>query len=477
MNPFQDAPQMKKMFTMFGLYVGIVSQMVISVSFSGILPLAALDFPADGENWPLAVSISGIIGIIIMPMFGYLGAKSPHIKRLLLAVSLFVGAAVLLGRGFAPNMMVIILFSAFWGIVSAGIFVLGFSMVREMFDQKQSGVYLGVLGSMVSLGTLIGPFLSGFVMDNFGWRPMLIIAGVVMVIAGFLIVLGVKVTKADAQPFAVASAKFDGIGAACMAVFLACLIFALSMTSYFPLGSFVSNLLFIVAAISLIAFIADTVMKKDDAFVPAKVFKDRNAVIFATCNFLSLFSVMVVIAFLPSFIRGSMIEDPIVQTIGISMASLLPASASAILGLFLGPVFGKMIASTGNARTVLAIGTICRFIAFVGLLMNFLGVFGSVNYILILVFMFILGVANIQNNVTYSAGPQIQIAKDKRVQANSIVQLGQNLGGGAAVPVYTMVIVFSMGVSNAMPTMMIMGLVAIVILFFVGLLLKPLPKD
>jgi MFS family permease len=390
-------------------------------------------------------------------------------------------------------MTVIILFSIFWGIVSAGIYVLGFTIVRDIFDQKRAGTYLGIFGSMISLGMLIGPFLSGFIMDNFGWRPVLILAGVLMTLAGFLVFFGVKVTKEQVQELAVKGGSFDYLGAISITVFLACLIFVLSMTSFFPLGGLVSNVLFLIAGVGLAGFIVDIVLKKDGAFVPIKVFKDRNSVVFAICNFLSNFSVMSLIAFLPSYIRAGLSQDPIVQVIGTGLASLLPSAASAILGLFLGAVFGRMIAKSGNARTVLTLGTVARVVVYIGFLLLFLGFFGPVNYIFICVLMFILGVALIVNNVSYSAGPQIQIAPQMRVQSNSIIQLGQNLGSGVAVPIYTMCIAFAtapliaqgldpqvasaMGVVNSLPTMIIIGLVAIVILLFVGLLLKPLPKD
>jgi MFS family permease len=427
-----------------------------------------------------------------MPIFGLVGAKNPHLKRPLVAMSLFVGAVVLFGRGFAPNMTVIILFSIFWGIVSAGIFVLGFTIVRDIFDQKRAGTYLGIFGSMVSLGMLIGPFLSGFIMDNFGWRPVFIFTGALMAIAGLLVFFGVKVTREQVQELAVKGGQFDYVGAISITVFLACLVFVLSMTSFFPLGGLVSNILFVVAAIGLVGFIVDILNKKDAAFVPLKVFKDRNSVIFAVCNFLSLFSVMSLMAFLPSYIRAGMGQDPIVQAIGTGLASLLPTTFGAILGLFLGVVFGRMIAKSGTARTVLTIGTVARIVVHTGFLLLFLGFFGQVNYIYICVLMFILGLASIVNNVSYSAGPQIQIDPQMRVQSNSIIQLGQNLGSGVAVPIYTMCIAFAtapliaegldpqvasaMGVVNSMSTMIIIGLVAIVILFFVALLLKPLSK-
>jgi MFS family permease len=491
MNPFQEAPVSKKMLTVAGLYVAIVSQIFISTSFSGMLPLAAEDF-ADGTLWPLAIAVSGILGFAIMPLFGYFGAKYPHIKRVLATISLFIGAAVLFSRGIAPNMTLIVVTSLFWGFVSASIYVLGFTMVRDMFDQQKSGTYLGVFGSMISLGMLVGPFLNGIVMDNFGWRPLNFLIGATMAVGAILIFLGPRATKEQTSGMVAALGKFDFLGAAAMTVFLACLIIALSMTSFFPLGGMISNVLFALAAVGLIVFILDIVRKKTAAFVPSSVFSDRNSLVFSLCNFLSNFSVMAVIAFLPAYIRAGMSADPIVTTIGVSLASLLPTTLSAILGLILGAIFGRMIAKSGNARLVLTFGSTIRLLVYIGLLLLVNGVFGTPSYLGICILMFVLGVSVIQNSVTYSAGPQIQIRPELRMQSNSIIQLGQNLGAGLAVPIFTMVIAMStvplleqydqqvasaLGLVAAMPIMLMISLVAIVILLAMGLLLKPLPKE
>jgi NAD(P)-dependent dehydrogenase (short-subunit alcohol dehydrogenase family) len=77
-------------------------------------------------------------------------------KRTLVSFSLFVGAAVNVVRAVAPNMMVIVISSTLWGLVSAGIYVIGFSMIRDMYDQKKAGLFLGAIGTVLSIGMLAG---------------------------------------------------------------------------------------------------------------------------------------------------------------------------------------------------------------------------------------------------------------------------------------------------------------------------------
>jgi MFS family permease len=479
------------MTTLSAVYLGLICNVFISTSFSGMLPLAAEEF-SDGAVWPLALAVGGILGLCIMPIFGYLGAKNPAIKRPLVSVSLLIGTAVLFTRGAAPNMMAIIIASVFWGFVSASIFVLGFSIVRDMFDQKESGTYLGLMGTVMSIGMLAGPFLSGLVMDRLGWRPLNFIIGTFMLVSSILIWTGVKATKEEAAPLASKSGAFDFSGAAAMVVFLACFIIAMSMTSFFPLGGMVSNILLVTAAIALIVLVIIIRSKKEAAFIPSTIFADRNSVVFALCNFLTLFSAISLNAFLPAYIRVALGQDSIVQTIGISLASLLPSTCMAIAGLFLSPVFGRRIAKAGNARGVMTFGTVVRFVVYLSLLLAISGIFGPLSYVTIIVIMLFSGIFNSQNSVTFSAGPQIQIKPKLRVQSNSIIQVGQNLGGGLGIPIYSLVIATctapfvathgaaaaAYGLQKAMPIILIIGLGAIALLFILGFLLKPLsPED
>ena len=50
------------------------------------------------------------------------------------------------------------------------------------------------------------------------------------------------------------------------------------------------------------------------------------------------------------------------------------------------------------------------------------------------------GIYNIFNTVSFSAGPQIMISGELRVQGNSVIQMAQNLGSGVSVAFYSVLI-------------------------------------
>ena len=148
--------------TVIGVYCGVFANLLVSMTNSTLFPAAAAEI-GGMEIYGLAQGISGILSVCAMPIFGFIAARNPHLKRTLLALGLGVGAIVLLIRAIAPSMMVIIFANVFWGMVSAGVFAVGFTMIRDVYDRKQAGVYLGLVGTMMSIATIIGPFLGGIV--------------------------------------------------------------------------------------------------------------------------------------------------------------------------------------------------------------------------------------------------------------------------------------------------------------------------
>ena len=94
-----------------------------------------------------------------------------------------------------PTTTALVAPSTLWGFASAGIFVLGYSMIRDMYDQKQAGTYLGVCGTMMAIGMLAGPVLGGFIMDAFSWRIVCHVIWPILLVGGLMVFFGVKATK------------------------------------------------------------------------------------------------------------------------------------------------------------------------------------------------------------------------------------------------------------------------------------------
>ncbi|MEG0419179.1 MFS transporter [Gordonibacter sp.] len=438
-NPFLEAPASKKTMTVVGIYIAVVGSIIQSATLSTLLPVAGREI-GGLDYYSLASTLSGIISVVVMPLWGYLGAKNPAIKRPLFTVSLLIGAAVLFARALAPSMMAVVVPSTLYGFVSAGIFVLGYSMIRDMFDMKKAGMYLGICGTMMSIGMLAGPVLGGIIMDAASWRWVCHMIWPFMLIGGLLVFFGAKATTEEAAGMASGVGKFDVSGSVAIIIFLGSLITALSLgTSFLPFGTMGSNALFALAAVGLVASVLVIRKKQGGAIIPATALKNRNTLSFAIANFFCMFSNMAVFFFLPMYVITVM-QLPATE-------AGLTTTLYSVAGLFLSPLFGKMIGKAGNARGVLSFGCIMRIVVAGALL---LVMAPDANIFVIYIIMLVAGCYNSVQSSAFSAGPQIQLPEDIRVQGNSIIQVGQNLGGAIGTAIYT-VILGSMGIVGGMP--------------------------
>lgn len=461
-----SAARRRKMLTLVGIYLALVVNLMTSTTNATVFPAAAADI-GGMDIYGLAQGVSGILSVCIMPIYGALGACRPALERILCGGSLMVGAAVLFVRGIAPSMIWIIASNVLWGLVSAGVFVLGFSMIRDMYDKVQAGVYLGMVGTMQSLGMLAGPFIGGLVIDHIGWRVFCFLLFALLALAGMFVLLGQR-SFGEVPDSVNGKLGIDKLGAFAMVVFLGCFIIAVSMgMTWIPFGSIASTVLFVVAAVGLVVLVIDLRRKGSSAIVPLDALKDRNVMVFSCLNFFYNFGAMSLTFFVPGFVMTSMTGDSLVGFLGAALAGGLVLTIRAIPGLFLGPIFGKAIAKSGSARGVLHLGNVLRIITVAGLIFALAhGVPVWIVYLL----MMLAGVFTSQHSVTMSAGPQIQLSESLRTTGNSVIQLFQNFGGSIGTAVFTLVM--SIGAAAGMQVCLVLTFISWVLMAVVTPFLK-----
>jgi MFS family permease len=434
---------------------------MISAGFSTLLPVAALEIGGK-EIYPLAATLGGIVNVIVMPLFGFLAMRNPAVKKRLFVLSMLFGILALLARAFATNMWVIVIPNILYGFMSPAIFVVGFSLIREMYDTKQAGLYLGIAGTMMSVGMLVGPALTGVIIDTLGWRAVCHVAWPILLLS--LVLTGAGYRMGDEESAAAAKKnKFDVAGLTTLTLFLVPVSLVLSLgASYIPFGTLLNTGLVALSIAGLLGLILVIRKKGNAAFIPAPVLKDRNVLCLSICNLVFSFSQMAVFFFMPTYV--------LYVIGGTAIQASLTTTMLAVCGLFLGPVFGKMIAKAVNARNVLVFGTVVRIVVTAALLLILKP---DTSVWIIYALMLIGGIYNSQHSVTMAAAPQIQIKPELRVLGNSVIQVMQSLGANIGTAVFTLVI-GSYGVASGMRIAFIIAIATAVIGLLAGLPLKKL---
>lgn len=291
-NPFTEAPDGKKRLILFAIFVAILGSMMQSSTLSTMLPMAAGEIGGK-DYYSLASTIGAPLSIAAMPLWGYIAARSPHLKVPLFMVSMAAGVVTMVLRLFAPSMAMVIVAMVFWGFVSPGIFVVGYALIRDMYDAQKAGVYLGVCSTLMMIAMIAGPVGAGALMTYVGWRSLNILILPFMVLALVLPIFGVKVTKEQAAHLAYGGGAFDILGTVALTIGLGGLILYLSMgTSLLPFLSLGSNVLLAVTIAALALMVGVIIKKKESAIIPTQALRNRNVLAFTAANFCANFSNM-----------------------------------------------------------------------------------------------------------------------------------------------------------------------------------------
>jgi MFS family permease len=281
----------------------------------------------------------------------------------------------------------------------------------------------------------------------------------------------VRITKAEGEELANKSGSIDFTGIIFVAVFLAPLILGISMgNSFIPFGSVPSFVTFAIALVALIALIINIKKKGAAAIIPLPALKDRNTVMLSLSNFFMNFANMFVFFFLPTYVIYVM--QPNDLGLGPAAWSGIVMACFAVFGLFLGPIFGRMVAKSGNARAVLLVGTSARLIFL--LCMIFL-LTPMTNIFLLMALALVLGGVYSVMATVYTTGVSVMAPAKLRQQSNAVVQMGQNLGGAPGTAVGG-ILIATFGVANGMPIAFIVAAAAVVIMYIPTVLLRK-PAD
>ncbi|HVY19331.1 MAG TPA: MFS transporter [Bauldia sp.] len=132
------------------------------------LPTLAVSFaaPIQQVQWAVLAYLLTTTSLIVGA--GRLGDRVGRRRLLLAATALFALASV--GSGIAPALWAVVLSRALQGVAAAAMMALTLAAVGDVVPKEQTGRAMGLLGSVSTLGTALGPSLGGVLTAALGWR-------------------------------------------------------------------------------------------------------------------------------------------------------------------------------------------------------------------------------------------------------------------------------------------------------------------
>ncbi|WP_291636946.1 MDR family MFS transporter [Clostridium sp.] len=325
-----------------GSFLSLLSQTVLTAA----LPSMMKDFKVDANIGQWLTTIYLLVLGITIPTTGYLVNRFSTRKLYLSAMGLFFIGCVFSIFATTFNLMIA---SRIIQAMGAGILVqLVQIVILKLYPIESRGAAMGIIGITVGFAPSIGPTLSGFAIDYFGWRSLFYILASIsfvdIVIAFFLLknVGQTKKDKLDIRSLILSTLGFGG------------LLIGFSNQGSSGWANPITYVPLVVGVISLIVFTLRQIGSKNP-FLDLRVFKSSDFTVstILTCIiYAAMMSATILLAIYIQSIRGySAVQSGLIMLPGALFLAILSPATGRILDKH-GP---RILCIVGMA--ILGIGT------------------------------------------------------------------------------------------------------------------------
>lgn len=233
---------------------------------------------------------------ISLPIFGKLGDQFGRKYLFMFAIALFVVGSII--GALAQNMTTLIVARALQGIAGGGLMILSQAITADVTTARERAKYMGIMGSVFGLSSILGPLLGGWFTDGPGWRWGLWLNVPIGIIALVAIAVLLKLPARERGKVSV-----DWLGSIFMAI--ATTAFVLAVTwggNEYEWASPMIIGLFITTLVAAIVFVF-VEKRAVDPLVPMGLFSNRNFVLTAVAGIGVGLFMMGTIAYMPTYLQ------------------------------------------------------------------------------------------------------------------------------------------------------------------------------
>lgn len=324
----------KKLFTILGaLMTAMLLSALDQMVFSTALPTIVGEL--DGVNHMLWVTTAYILAATIsMPLYGKISDLIGRKQLLLFGITVFVIGSIV--GGLAQDMTWLIIARAIQGIGGGGLMILSQAVIADVVPLKQRGKYMGFIGAVFALASVLGPLLGGWFTEGPGWRWAFWI-NIPLGIISFLVASFFLKT-----PHNKIESKFDIFGTITMAISVSSLVLFTSWggTEYDWNSPIIVGLIAAFVVFTGLFIFAE--MKATDPLIPLRLFKDRNFSIASIAGLIVGVGMFGSLAYLPTYLQ--MVNGLSATNSGLL---LLPMMGGLIVASL---VSGQIVSKTGNFK-------------------------------------------------------------------------------------------------------------------------------
>jgi EmrB/QacA subfamily drug resistance transporter len=360
-----DAREIRSIFTgiMLAMFLAALDQTIIAAA----LPLISRDL-GDVQNLPWVATAYLLAATTATPLYGKASDIYGRRVMLLLGIATFVAGSI--ACALAPSMLVLVLARGLQGLGGGGLISLSQTIIADIVSPKERGRYQVRIASVFLASGLAGPYLGGFLAQNFHWSAIFWINVPLGLLAfGLTNSLLRKLPRHD-RPH-----RLDILGAALMALATTLLMLALNGEgAAIGKGSFWFAAL-IGASVLMWGLFALRIRLAAEPLVPLRVLANPVVRTAAIASSLGVGTNVAMTIYVPIYLQAEMN-----LTASQSGIALIPLMAGGVIGAMISgrtmarvrhykrlPLFGLLLATLAMALVAI-LGTRLTLTAFVAVI-------------------------------------------------------------------------------------------------------------
>ncbi len=283
-----------------------------------------------------------ISGGLMLPVTGYLVRTIG--KKLLFMYSILVFAIGCLLCILAPNLLALILARLVQGIGSGCILPLCQAILLEVFPPEQRGVAMSLFGVAAMFSPLAGPFMGGYLTDNYSWQWIFIINIPLCILSLILVKFLIKDDKPEKLKY---NKKFDYIGYIAVVIAMACMQIVLDKGQQH--NWFDEPWICWLTGICIFSFVFFYVWELEYKYpvIDIRVFKDRNFLVGTTISSFINLMIYSTLLLVPMFIQSLIGYSPSMSGLAMFPRAVICFIGLLVVGEISKHVNAKVLAITG----------------------------------------------------------------------------------------------------------------------------------